>query len=380
MPRAARPPPIHVVLGVVARAGRVLVAQRDARRHQGGRLEFPGGKVERGESPEQALRRELKEEIGIAAEVGAPVIRFTYDYGDRRLLLDVREARTDQDPGAGAAAGRLAWRPVNTLSAHEFPPANRAILNALKLPHEYAITPAAPLAQIERRCEYLLAGGVAGCRSEVPQQKAEPAAENRSPLEGAPAERGPAGGKYGKRCGRAPEDNGSTPRFRLASGVRLIVLRAKDADAGGYRLLAARVAAKAREAGAELLLHDRPEQVGPCGAAGVHLSQAAFARLGEKRPVPPELWFAVSCHGRGELRRAEAAGADFCVLGPVKPTPGHAASLGFIAFEEIVRDARIPVYALGGMAREDLAEARARGAQGIAGIRCFDRRPRRVQI
>ena len=298
------------MLGIIVRAGRVLVAWRDGRRHQGGRLEFPGGKIEQGESPEQALRRELMEEIGVAAEVGAPLIRFSHDYGDCRLLIDAREASIVGDPEG--ADGKIEWRLVETLLPGEFPPANLAILNALKLPRAYAILSGA--APFEQEFEHL-----------------------------------------------------------LESGVRLILFRAKAIAGERYLQLAGHLCARAREAGVGLLLHDRPEAVAPLMASGVHLSQEGFsvACREKERPVSPGCWFAVSCHTLGEVRRAEAAGVDFCVLGPVKPSPGHAAAIGFDAFEEIVAHAHIPVYALGGMSVGDLGEARARGAQGIAGIRCF---------
>ena len=297
------------MLGVIVRDGGVLVAWRDEGRHQGGCLEFPGGKVKSGESPEQALRRELMEEIGVAAEAGAPLIRFTHDYGDRRLLLDVREARIEGDPARSKR--RLEWRPIETLSTEEFPPANNAILNALKLPSAYAITSAPAIEQ-----------------------------------------------SFGRL---------------LESGVRLILLRAKELDDERYQRLARHFSMQAHEAGAQLLLHDRPGAVEPIGAAGVHLSQAAFSRgrLRSARPVSPNRWFAVSCHNLEEVCLAEAAGADFCVLGPVRAVSGHAEPLGFDAFEGVVACARIPVYALGGMSVRDIAEARMRGAQGIAGVRCF---------
>ena len=316
---------IHVVLGAVRRDGRVLVAWRDEHRHLGGCWEFPGGKVKPGESPERALCRELNEELGVVAEVGAPLIAFVHDYGDRKLLLDVREARIDTridgDPAAGVR--RVEWRAVERLSADEFPPANRAILNALKLPHEYAITPA------------------------------------------------PA-------VGRATRDaQGTLERWldkTLAGGVRLIVFRAKHADDRSYRRIAESLAARARDAGAQLLLHDRPQDVECLGAAGVHLSQRAFRRrfAGSSVPRRSSGWLAVSCHDAEELRAAGRAGADFCVLGPVRQVPGHGEPMGFGAFERTVRAASVPVYALGGMRREDLAEARARGGQGIAGVRCFE--------
>ena len=305
---------IHVVLGAIVHDGRLLVARRNAHAHQGGKLELPGGKVEPDESPEQALRRELREELGVTAGIGAPVIRFEHDYGDRHLLLDVREARIGNEPPAGS---EVQWRVIEDLSPDEFPPANRAILNALRLPREYAITPAAMPVETEQDCKRL-----------------------------------------------------------LAANVRLILLRAKEFDDESYRRTAVRLVACAREAGARLLLHDRPHAVETLGAAGVHLSQRGFAQYAKRgRPVALERWFAVSCHDLDEVQRAESAGADFCVLGPVRDTPGHGSSpgrpMGFPAFGEIAAAARIPVYALGGMNYKDLAEARARGAQGIAGIRGF---------
>lgn len=318
--RFSSAPAGHVVLGVIRRGGRVLIAWRDEGRHQGGCWEFPGGKVEPGESPECALRRELSEELGVVAEVGAPLIAFTYDYGDRKLLLDVREAVTARDPAAGAR--RTEWREVGRLSADEFPPANRAILNALKLPHEYAITPNPGPAV-----------GTRNARSELERWLDE----------------------------------------ALAGGVRLIVFRAKDADDRNYRRIAGGLVSRARESGAQLLLHDRPEDVERLGAAGVHLSWPVFQRylLTASAVRNVEGWLAVSCHDAGELHLAEGAGADFCVIGPVRSVPGHGEPMGFGGFERIARAAAVPVYALGGMRREDLAEARARGGQGIAGIRCF---------
>ena len=87
-----------------------------------------------------------RDELSVVAEASAPLIAFFHDYGDRKLLLDVREARIDaridNDPAAGAR--RVEWRTV------KFLPANRAILNALKLPHEYAITPAPAVGRATR--------------------------------------------------------------------------------------------------------------------------------------------------------------------------------------------------------------------------------------
>src|SRR4029077_15900326 len=99
------------------------------------------------------------------------------------------------------------------------------------------------------------------------------------------------------------------------------------------------------------------------GADGVHLTAA---QLGGRRPDLP--WCGASCHSAAELRRAEALGGDFAVLGPVTRDPTHpdAEPLGWDRFGEIAAGASIPVYALGGLLPRDLERARRWGAHGLA--------------
>ncbi len=84
-------PPIHVMAGVVTDVrGRVLLARRTQGRDLAGLWEFPGGKVDPGETPEQALARELHEELGIDADIGAPLISVPQQMPHKRIVLDVR--------------------------------------------------------------------------------------------------------------------------------------------------------------------------------------------------------------------------------------------------------------------------------------------------
>src|SRR6185312_8528944 len=105
---------------------------------------------------------------------------------------------------------------------------------------------------------------------------------------------------------------------------------------------------------------------------GVHLRAAQLRELRE-RPLPRDAWVGVSCHDAAELDLAAGLGADFATLSPVRATASHphAAPLGWERFAQLVEDARLPVYALGGVGPGDLDHARAAGAQGVAGIRAF---------
>jgi 8-oxo-dGTP diphosphatase len=105
---------------------------------------------------------------------------------------------------------------------------------------------------------------------------------------------------------------------------------------------------------------------------GVHLRAAQLREL-RARPLPHDAWVGASCHGAEELELAAGLGADFATLSPVNTTASHPAAkpMGWDRFARLVADARLPVYALGGVGPDDLGRARAAGAQGVAGIRAF---------
>ena len=151
-----------------------------------------------------------------------------------------------------------------------------------------------------------------------------------------------------------------------------ILLRAPLLSAGDYYALAHRALTIAKQWRSQLILHNCPATAVSLRAAGVHVSQS-YARRLKRRPLSKRRWFAVSCHSLAEVRKAERLDADFCVLGPVYPTPTHpgCAPLGLRRFAGIASAARIPVYALGGVRPEDAAVLRRNGAHGIAGIRYF---------
>ena len=126
------PPILLVAAGALVRGdGHVLLQRRPAAKHHGGLWEFPGGKVEAGETPEAALIRELAEELGIAAVAPVPLTFASGSVGPRPLLLllyVVRQWRGEPRPLDAAA---LAWIAPVDLAARPMPPADRPLAVAL---------------------------------------------------------------------------------------------------------------------------------------------------------------------------------------------------------------------------------------------------------
>ena len=308
---------IHVVAGVIRDArGRILLARRTLGRDLAGLWEFPGGKVEPGESPEDALVRELREELGIEASVGEAVLRVPQQYPDKRLVLDVRRV-TFRGVPKGLDGQALAWSPLQALVKYPMPPADRPVVAALMQPDCYLVTPS-------------------------------PTNDDEAWL--------------------------AALAHALARGVQRVQLRAPGLDALRWRGLVARAVEVCRGAKAEVLLNGDIELARKLGI-GVHLRSA---QLREARAVDALAAFkaaghaiGASCHDAIDLRHAEAAGCDFAVLGPVQATASHPgqAGIGWEAFALLREQVSLPIYAIGGLSPSDITYARAHGGQGVAAIR-----------
>jgi len=304
--------PIDVAVAIFMRSdGCVLLAERPIGKVYADYWEFPGGKVEPGESVHAALLREIDEELGVHVERAYPWITqvFTYPHATVRLHF-FRVTAWQGEPRAVEHKG-LAWERPDAIRVAPLLPANGAVLKGLLLPDEYAITQAAEL----------------GTEAFLERLKA-----------------------------------------RLSAGLRLVQVREKNLDRDALAAFAQRVVALARPHGARVLINGDAALAGEVGADGVHLTAAQLATATAR----PELaWVGASCHTAGELRAAEKLGVDFAVLGPVLATQTHpgAATLGWEGFEALVRGALIPVYALGGVTPAILDVARLRGAHGIAMLR-----------
>jgi 8-oxo-dGTP diphosphatase len=303
---------IDVAAAVCLRAdGSFLVAQRPAGKVYGGYWEFPGGKLEPGEPPADALARELHEELGLDIQGATPWITRTYAYPHGTVRLHFFRVRRWTGEPHGREGQAFAWQRVGAITVAPMLPANAPVLRGLALPAEYALSNA---------------------------------------------------GEVGDEAFSAGL------RRRLAGGLRLVQVREKTMARERLARLAETVAGLVHAAGGLVLVNDDEALARGVGADGVHLTAARLAAI-EARPAFE--WVGASVHTSDELRKAERLGLDFAVLGPVHSTPTHrdATVLGWEGFEAIARDAAIPVFAIGGLAAGDLERAWAHGAHGIAMIR-----------
>jgi 8-oxo-dGTP diphosphatase len=294
--------------------GQVLIAKRPKGKHQGDLWEFPGGKVEPGETAEAALSRELAEELGIVVTSARPLIQVRHDYPDKHVLLDVWEVLSFTGEPHGAEGQPLAWVNVEALPRYAFPAANRPIIAAARLPDRYLITP-------DLSPQALLSG----------------------------------------------------LSLALETGVRLLQLRAPSLSENEYRALAAE--ASERCAGrAQLMLKGPLDWTDDFPEAGWHLTAAQLREhAATGRPVAPGRWLAASCHDAVELELAQKMGVDFVVLSPILNTATHpeAQPLGWQCAADLLLGFGQPAYVLGGLGPSDLERALRIGAQGVAGIRAF---------
>lgn len=303
---------VGVAVAVLQRQdGTFLMAQRPQGKDYAGYWEFPGGKVEAGESAHHALVRELHEELGIEVETAYPWLTRVFTYHHATVRLNFFRITSWKGEPHGKEGQLLSWERLPELTVAPILPANDPIMRALELPHLYAISNATELG------------------TDVFLQRLQQALNN---------------------------------------GLRLLQIREKGWPRAELRELSLRSIALAHAAGARVLLNEDIELVKEVGADGVQLTGVQLAACAARPDVG---LCAASCHSAEELQHAAELGLDFALLSPVLPTKSHpgAAHLGWENFAAIAATSSIPVYALGGLQMQDMESAWQNGAHGIALLR-----------
>ena len=303
---------MRVAIGVIKNhQGQVLIALRDDTRHQGGLWEFSGGKIETNETAEQALKRELKEELAIDVINAIPLMTINHSYADRAVQLIVFLVEQFTGEPHSAEGQPIKWVNVQDLKQYQFPAANQAIITAAQLPPYYAILDDSDPLLLEANLQKL-----------------------------------------------------------LANGLKLIQARLKTLSAEASHAFIEQAYLLCQQHGALLLINSAVKNTDTL-ADGIHLTSRDLMAM-PHRPANIK-WLAASCHNREELTHAQHIGVDFVVLAPVLATQTHpdTAPLGWSQFTELVNQCNLPVYALGGQTLAHLTTAQHAGGQGIAAIRAF---------
>ncbi|NRQ43238.1 8-oxo-dGTP diphosphatase MutT [Rheinheimera sp. YQF-2] len=123
---------IHVAVGVIMQQQRILLALRSSKQHQGGKWEFPGGKVEAGETVAQALSRELQEEVAINVTQSSAFMQLEYAYPEKTVLLDIWLVTAFDGEPHGREGQPLRWVDIAELGNIEFPDANQPIVERIQ--------------------------------------------------------------------------------------------------------------------------------------------------------------------------------------------------------------------------------------------------------
>ena len=303
---------VEVAAGVLLREdGCYLIGQRAPDTVYAGYWEFPGGKVEPGESPAQALIRELDEELGIRVTRLRPWLCREHLYEHAHVRLHFHEVAAWEGELADRVHSALAWvRPEGPARAPMLP-ANGPILKALRLPRTMGITQAAEIG-VEAQLDAL--------------------------------------------------------ERALARGLRMVQVREAALPEDVCEAFARAALARVRAHGGLLVVNEDEALARRIGADGVHLPARRLMAAQERPDFP---WVGASCHDRAELERAAALALDYALLGPVLPTPTHpgAAVLGWAGFATQCAGNALPVLALGGMREDQRAIAQQHGAHGLALMR-----------
>lgn len=327
------PEVLHVAVGVIRNKNDdILIARRNSRQHQGGKWEFPGGKVEAGECVSSALTRELKEELNIEVLQDQPLCQVHHRYPDRHVFLDVREVTAFTGTPQGMEGQPIQWQSSEAINPTAFPSANMPIVRAVRLPRHIAVV------NDDDQAKASWPSAIATFSS-LPQNCWLRLRKLTS-------------SHFSEYCQK-------TRDFLTDKHRRHAVLVDLDADG---RVVEA--------------LEPLREEVNTLGLPGwgYYANRDILSKLSSQRiPLLDNKTIGASCHSQAEYELAVEKGMDFVIASPVLRSASHLENpgLGWTSFAAMANAGKLPCFAMGGLCQSDLRQAREHGAYGIAGISLY---------
>lgn len=303
---------MKVSVAVIRREdGMVLFTERPPGKACPGQWEFPGGKIEAGESARQALDREIHEELGISIIEARPWLTMSHNYPHASVILNFFIVSSWEGQAVGKEGQTLSWQNISNMTISPLLAANEPVIRALLLPDIYAISCANKIGD------------------EVFLQQLQKA---------------------------------------ICNGLQLLQIREKNRTAHQLKRFIDQMLSITTAAGVTTLINSALPKELQKQFSGIHLTSNHLMKLNHR---PDFKLVAASCHNHQELDHANKLRLDFAVLSPISKTPSHPEStpMGFSKMRDLVSNSAIPVYALGGMSIDQLQKLQSYGAHGIAMMR-----------
>jgi len=304
--------PIEVSVGILVNtSNHVLMNQRTALQSWAGWWEFPGGKLEKKETPRQALDREIYEELGVEVLEAERWVTRRFEFEDTDVILYFFKILKWKGDASSKEGQLLSWEYFEKIDLSKVLPPNKFVPGAINLPDHYAITNL----------------------SETPLPLFIKQLENR-----------------------------------IKNGTKLIQVREKHLSKEEFKKFAERVLEVSNGRGVKVIINSNINLAYELSADGVHLNSGQIHTIHE---FPKELMVGASCHNTKDLDIAEMKGANFAVLSPINKTLSHtkARLIGWDELSKLAIKYTMPIYALGGMTLGDVERAQSSGAIGVASQR-----------
>jgi|TARA_B110000037_G_scaffold221518_1_gene292818 8-oxo-dGTP diphosphatase len=303
---------VNVSVAVLINNNRqVLLGQRPHPKSWEGWWEFPGGKIEKGETSVDALYREIDEEIGVKITQFKKWVIRKYSHGGNDITLHFFKVYGWEGEVTSKENQKLVWTHLQNPNVSPILPANLFIQKAFDLPKYYAIT---NLSETSKKVFF------------------------------------------------------NQLQNRISNGLKMIQVREKNISFDEFKIFSNEVIKICKPKGVKVIINSDVNLAYEIKADGVHLRSKDLISI---KKIPKNLIVSASCHTQEEIYIAEKLNINFLVLSAIKKTLSHPdiKPIGWDEFEKIVNRVNTPIYALGGLGVNDYSVALENGAIGIASQR-----------